>query len=87
MAPRVLAREPRPDEDHFVYLRDVSWADYRRLLAIRGEHSAPRISYLEGDVEIMSPSRGHEGKKDAQKKKPKLDHERKIKIRKDNVGG
>src|SRR5687767_3755204 len=27
---------------------------------MRGDHSAPRISYLEGEVEIMSPSRNHE---------------------------
>jgi hypothetical protein len=33
---------------------------YERLLAMRGDHSAPRISYLEGEVEIISPSRDHE---------------------------
>ena len=48
------------DMDHFVRLHDVSWADYERLLRIRGDRSAPRIAYLEGEVEIMSPSRSHE---------------------------
>lgn len=48
------------DADHIVVLHDVSWNDYERLLEIRGDHSAPRISYLEGEVEIMSPSRDHE---------------------------
>jgi len=47
-------------EDHIVVLRHVTWKDYERLLEMRGDHSAPRISYLEGEVEIMSPSKDHE---------------------------
>ncbi|HEV2722636.1 MAG TPA: Uma2 family endonuclease [Thermoanaerobaculia bacterium] len=54
-----------PDCDHIVVLHNVSWEDYERLLEIRGDHSAPRISYLEGEVEIMSPSRNHEQIKSA----------------------
>jgi len=27
---------------------------------MRGDHSVPRISYLGGEIEIMSPSRTHE---------------------------
>jgi Uma2 family endonuclease len=53
-------RDDFDDTDHFVRLHGVSWADYGRLLRIRGDHSAPRITYLEGEVEIMSPSRSHE---------------------------
>ena len=49
-----------PNMDHIVVLHDVTWEDYERLLEMRGDHSAPRISYLEGEVEIMSPSRDHE---------------------------
>jgi Uma2 family endonuclease len=49
-----------PNADHIIVLHDVTWEDYERLLEIRGDHSAPRISYLEGEVEIMSPSRDHE---------------------------
>ncbi len=41
-------------------LRGVTWADYQRLLEVRGDRSAPRLTYLEGRVEIMSPSRSHE---------------------------
>ncbi|PYQ28822.1 MAG: Uma2 family endonuclease [Acidobacteria bacterium] len=48
------------DSDHIVVLHDVSWEDYERILEIRGEHSAPRISYLEGELEIMSPGQDHE---------------------------
>jgi Uma2 family endonuclease len=56
-------RDDTPVEDHFVHLRSVSWEDYERLLEMRGDHSAPRIAYLEGTVEIMTPSRDHEGLK------------------------
>jgi hypothetical protein len=45
--------------DHFVYLR-VDWRGYQQLLAMRGESSVPRITYLEGLAELMSPSRYHE---------------------------
>lgn len=45
--------------DHFVHLR-VDWQGYRQLLALRGERSVPRITYLKGVVELMSPSRYHE---------------------------
>ena len=46
--------------DQRVRLYDVSWDDYRRLLTMRGEKSVPRITYLEGEVELMSPSQHHE---------------------------
>ena len=49
-----------PNGDDIVVFHDVSWEDYERLLEIRGDRSAPRISYLEGEVEIMSPSKDHE---------------------------
>jgi Uma2 family endonuclease len=45
--------------DHFVHLR-ADWHGYQQLLAMRGESSVPRITYLEGLVELMSPSRYHE---------------------------
>jgi Uma2 family endonuclease len=45
--------------DHFVYLH-VDWQGYEQLLAMRGESSVPRITYLKGLAELMSPSRYHE---------------------------
>jgi Uma2 family endonuclease len=45
--------------DHFVYLH-VDWNGYQQLLAMRGESAVPRITYLEGLAELMSPSRYHE---------------------------
>ncbi|MEA3278160.1 MAG: Uma2 family endonuclease [Pseudomonadota bacterium] len=58
---RYEQHDDRPTEDQVVLLSGVSWEDYERLLAMRGDHSAPRIAYLEGEVEIMSPSQTHEG--------------------------
>jgi Uma2 family endonuclease len=56
----LVDRGDEPREDHYVHLHGATWADYLRLLEIRGDHSAPRITYLEGTLEIMSPSRTHE---------------------------
>jgi Uma2 family endonuclease len=56
-----LVHDDTPREDHIVHLRGVSWEEYERLLAIRGESSAPRFTYLDGVLEIVSPSRDHEG--------------------------
>lgn len=50
----------RERDDQIVRLHGATWADYQRLLELRGDHSAPRIAYLEGELEIMSPSRRHE---------------------------
>jgi Uma2 family endonuclease len=58
---RYEQHDDRPIEDHVIRLSDVRWEDYERLLAMRGDHSAPRIAFLEGELEIMSPSRSHEG--------------------------
>ncbi|MCX4245804.1 Uma2 family endonuclease [Paraliomyxa miuraensis] len=49
-----------PREDHYVVLRGAAWADYQRLQQVRGDQSAPRITYVEGVLQIMSPSRTHE---------------------------
>ena len=55
-----LLREGSAREDHYVHLHGATWADYERLLDIRGESAVPRITYLEGTLEIMSPSFPHE---------------------------
>ncbi len=56
----LIHRDDLRHEDHYVHLYDATWADYERLLELRGERSAPRITYLEGTLEIMSPSGTHE---------------------------
>ena len=46
--------------DQRVMLRDVSWTDFETLLAIRGDAAGVRMAYLEGTLELMTPSRDHE---------------------------
>jgi Uma2 family endonuclease len=46
--------------DDVIVLRGVGWADYQRLLEIRDEQSTPRFTYLEGVLELMTPSQPHE---------------------------
>lgn len=46
--------------DQRVTLRSATWKEYEALLAMRGENAVPRVTYLEGVLELMSPSRDHE---------------------------
>lgn len=54
------AAGPR-DSDQIVVLRNATWGDYQGLMEMRGDRSAPRMSFLDGSVEIMSPSQSREG--------------------------
>ncbi|MCA9555454.1 MAG: Uma2 family endonuclease [Myxococcales bacterium] len=58
-APRVEV-SPSVEADQRVFMRGVSYKDYELVLLARGEASVPRISYAEGVLELMSPSRSHE---------------------------
>jgi len=50
-----------PDRiDQRVILHGIGWDDYEAVLAMRGESSATRVTYLEGELEFMSPSIDHE---------------------------
>src|SRR5262245_48858358 len=49
-----------PEADQRLLFYGRSWADFEALLEMRGDTSRPRMAYLDGVVEIMSPSRGHE---------------------------
>jgi Uma2 family endonuclease len=49
------------DVDQRVILTAVTWKQYESLLELFGDdHPGVRLAYLEGDLEIMSPSRKHE---------------------------
>jgi Uma2 family endonuclease len=56
--------QPSPaegDADERVVLRGVSWARYEALLGFLGdEFPGVRVTYLEGALELRSPSRSHE---------------------------
>jgi len=52
-----------PEADRRIVLHGLGWAGYQTMLELRGEQRGPRIAYLDGAVELMSPSRNHEGLK------------------------
>lgn len=61
MAAIVVNSEAPPDLDQRIVLRDVSWEQYEALIALFGDDPPGiRMAYLEGALEIMSPSRKHE---------------------------
>ncbi len=43
-----------------IRLHDVGWGTYRNLLAALTDRPSPRLTFLDGTLEIMSPSRKHE---------------------------
>ena len=46
--------------DQCVAFYAIGWAGYLTLLRLRGEHSEPRMVYLDGTVWLMSPAFPHE---------------------------
>jgi Uma2 family endonuclease len=56
----IPAGEYVPTADQRVVLQGVPWEHYETHLALRGDKSGPRIAYLDGALEIMSPSKDHE---------------------------
>lgn len=56
LAPAVRVEDP----DQRVILNGIDWWQYETFLAIRGDRAGVRVTYLEGQLEIMSPSQGHE---------------------------
>ncbi|MEJ7602451.1 MAG: Uma2 family endonuclease [Kofleriaceae bacterium] len=50
-----------PTADRVVVMRGITWEGFETLLALRGERSRPKLAYLDGEVELMTTSREHEG--------------------------
>lgn len=46
--------------DQRVRLHGIDWEGYESFLALRGEQSGTRVTYLDGELELMSPSINHE---------------------------
>src|SRR5438552_1987880 len=46
--------------DQRVVLHNVSWAQYETLTKTIGDSAGIRTTYLEGELEILSPGRTHE---------------------------
>lgn len=57
----VLAPPSRVDDsDQRVILGGIDWSQYETFLGILGDRAGVRVTYLEGQLEIMSPSPTHE---------------------------
>jgi Uma2 family endonuclease len=54
---------PSAHVDQRIFLHDVSWKEFEAFLRMRGESSAVRVAYLEGELELMTPSIDHESYK------------------------
>jgi len=48
------------DHDDIGCLHGPTWAQFEAILEARGERAAPRITYLEGELEPMNPGPSHE---------------------------
>ncbi len=59
-APLLAPSDRSPDPDQRVILSGIDWWQFEAFLAIRGDRAGVRVTYLEGELEIMSPSRTHE---------------------------
>ncbi len=46
--------------DQRVCLHDITWEGYESFLNLRGEQGGTRVTYLDGELELMSPSINHE---------------------------
>ena len=57
-------RAPRVGKyDQIVVLRNIPWQQYDDLCEARKDAAGPRMAYLDGTLEIMSPARKHEYEK------------------------
>ncbi|MBI4864307.1 MAG: Uma2 family endonuclease [Candidatus Riflebacteria bacterium] len=59
-ASAIPASEYVPTADHRVVLHRISWAGFEELLRLKGDASTPRLAYIGGELELMSPSKRHE---------------------------
>ena len=51
------------EEDQHVVLWAMSWQGFEALLAIRGDRAGVCLYYLDGAIELVSPTKIHEGRK------------------------
>jgi Uma2 family endonuclease len=58
--PAGFAAPDAEEPDQHVLLHNITWDQYVALAESRGESASPRLTYLEGELEIMSPSGDHE---------------------------
>lgn len=51
------------NRDQIIVLRNIPWEQYDALCEARKDSAGPRMAYLDGTLEIMSPARKHEHEK------------------------
>jgi Uma2 family endonuclease len=56
-------RDYDSQQDQRVLLHGMSWQAFETLLALRGDTAGVRMYYLDGEIELVSPTRGHELRK------------------------
>lgn len=56
----IAAGEYVPTADRRLVTYSVPWSHFEAQLALRGDAAGPRMAYLEGVLELMSPSQDHE---------------------------
>lgn len=56
----IPAGEYVPTADQRIVMHNVPWSHFEIQLVMRGDVAGPRIAYLDGALELMSPSKGHE---------------------------
>jgi Uma2 family endonuclease len=56
----ISAGEYVPTADERIVMYNVPWSHFEVQLALRGDAPVPRMAYLDGMLELMSPSKGHE---------------------------
>lgn len=62
-APPLQGVEPPDPGEVRILIHGVTWDQYEQLVQMFDDRAGPRISYLEGTLEIMSPGSLHEDKK------------------------
>lgn len=56
----VKRADPAPMADQRVIMEGITPTEYEVMLAVRGDRAGARLYYLEGALEIVSPSELHE---------------------------
>src|SRR5579864_8758766 len=46
--------------DQRVTLHGLTWEQYEAILAMKGDERVPRMAFLDGELELMSPSVDHD---------------------------
>jgi|SRR6478735_2613621 Uma2 family endonuclease len=55
-AEELRKHDETPVGDQIIVLQGLRWSDYQRLLELRGDGHLQRFAYLEGQLEMMTPS-------------------------------